>query len=221
MFMHLSPKERFGYVAVAAIILVGGASVAMQKLRRPATIELHETTQPVVSFDHGGSTFGGGKSAKSHESSIGQLIVHVVGEVNRPGIITLPAGARVYDAINAAGGFSQLADSEKINLAAKVVDGTQIDVPARSYQGNGSGVAPNPSGPLHSSRTKQPTGIININSADAPQLTTLPGIGPSFAQRIVDYRTAHGAFHSVDDLLGVQGFGKRRLDQIRDWVTAE
>ena len=148
----------------------------------------------------------------------GQIIVHVAGAVNYPGIIALPFGSRVYDAIQDAGGPSGDANLDQVNLAAKLTDGIQVYVPHRGYSPNPA--QETPSGPLHSRRTKQPSGLVDINSADVAQLTTLPGIGASLAQRIIDYRNEHGTFRAVDDLLGVQGLGQRRLDQIRPWLAA-
>jgi len=222
MFMQLSPKERFGYVALGALVLIGSSFVLGQTLRRPAAINLHETQQPPVSFDHGPSPYGGSKSsAAPSEPNSGQLIVHVVGAVARPGVVSLQSGSRVLDAIQAAGGFAQGANVEGVNLAARAQDGTQIYVPYLGSSPVPGIVVPNTGGSIHSSRVKAPSGVVNINTADVSLLTTLPGIGNSFAQRILDYRQEHGSFRSPDDLLSVQGFGKRRLEQVRQWVTAE
>lgn len=220
MFMQLSPKERFGYVALGAIVLTGFGFIVGQKLRRPAAINLQETKQPPVSFDHGPSPYGASSQSKQAEQSGKQLIVHIVGAVARPGIIAVPQGSRVYEAVQAAGGFSGDANTDAVNLAAKVQDGTQIAIPYLDGPGSSTGGMPVNPGHLHSNRSKQPPGIVNINTADTSQLTSLPGIGNSFAERIIEYRTEHGSFRSPDDLLSVQGFGKRRLDQIRQWVSA-
>jgi len=216
--MHLSPKERFGYVALGAIFLAGGGFIAAQKLRRPAAIELHETPQPPVHFDHGTSRSSGTPAMGFDRGALAQIVVHVAGAVNRPGLVALPPGSRVYDAVREAGGPSEDANIDQVNLAAKATDGSQVYVPHRGMPGGAPG-APM-TGPLHSSRSKQPSGMVDINSADSNQLMTLPGVGTSLAQRIVDYRTEHGTFHTVDDLLAVQGFGKRRLDEVRQWLTA-
>ena len=219
MFMHLSPKERFGYVALGAILLLGGGFIAAQKLRRPATINLHETEQPPVTFDHGPSRATESLPTRTSETSGSQIIVHVAGAVNRPGLVALPPGSRVYDAVREAGGPTEDANVDGVNLAAKAIDGSQVYFPRRGLSGGPSlGTAPPTS---RSSRVKQPSGVIDINSADTSQLQTLPGIGTSMAQRIVDFRTEHGTFRSVEDLLAVQGFGKSRLEKIRQWLTAE
>ena len=219
MFMHLSPKERFGYVALGAIILTGAGFVAAQKLRRPAAIELHETQQPPVSFDHGTSKPAERTSGHRETGTSSQLIIDVAGAVNRPGVIAIPAGSRVYDAIREAGGPTEDANIDQVNLAAKAVDGSQIYVPRRGF--GGSGAPSTPTGSIRSDLRKQPTSVVDINSADATQFSTLPGVGKTLAQRIVDYRAEHGTFRGVDDLLAVQGFGKHRLDQVRQWLTAD
>jgi competence protein ComEA len=134
----------------------------------------------------------------------------VAGWVRHPGVYELPSGARVIDAIEAAGGPRRGAALEPLNLAAPLVDGTQILVPKR-------GQAP-PTGTA-STAAGTPGGLINVNTASAAELEALPGIGEVLSQRIVDYRTEHGPFASVEDLLDVSGIGEAILADIRDLVT--
>ncbi len=137
------------------------------------------------------------------------LLVHVSGAVRRPGLVALPPGARVVDAVAAAGGPAGTADQGAVNLAAPVVDGQQVVVPAR-------GAAP-------SSASAAATGAsgtrVSINSATAEQLESLPRIGPALAARIVAHRTEHGPFRSVDQLGEVGGIGPKILAGLRDAVT--
>lgn len=158
----------------------------------------------------------------------GQVVVHVAGAVASPGVVTLDEGARVADAIDAAGGLAQEADPDQLNLARPLTDGEQVRVPrvgedASAWQGTsgqagasagggGGGQAPGAAGPA-------PSGSVNLNTADAAELETLPGIGPALAQRIIDYRTEHGAFTSVDELTSVSGIGSARLEALRDLVS--
>jgi competence protein ComEA len=143
------------------------------------------------------------------------LVVHVVGQVRRPGLYRLRDGARIADAVHRAGGALRDADLAAVNLAAPLVDGVQVVVPARSPDGtapsaagtSGGGVA-GPGGPL-----------LSLSSATVEQLDELPGVGPITAQKIVDYRTEHGPFASVDDLDAVPGIGPTRIEQLRDLVT--
>jgi competence protein ComEA len=141
------------------------------------------------------------------------VVVDVVGAVRRPGLYRLDDGARVADAVARAGGATRKADLALINLAAPLADGEQVVVPRRSAgatapTGAGSAAAGAPtSGPVH------------LNTATLEQLDSLPGIGPVTAQKILDYRTKHGAFSSVDELDAVPGIGPSRMDQLEDLVA--
>ena len=138
-----------------------------------------------------------------------KLVVHVVGQVFRPGLYSLPDGSRVDDAISKAGGPRPRAALEAVNLAAPVADGQQIVVPSSRQAaqalagGTGGGGA---------------SGRVHLNSATLEQLDELPGIGPVTAQKILDYRTEHGAFGSVEELDAVPGIGPATLAELRDLV---
>jgi len=136
------------------------------------------------------------------------LVVDVAGAVRRPGLYHLARNTRVADAIASAGGFTRRADRVAVNLAAPVADGEEIVVPARGAgtTGASSGAGPSPTAPL------------DLNSATLEQLDALPGIGPTTAQKILDYRQAHGPFHAVGDLDAVPGIGQGRLEQLKGLV---
>ena len=137
------------------------------------------------------------------------LVVDVAGQVRRPGLYSLRAGSRVDDAIVAAGGATRKAQLDAVNLAAPIADGEQIVVP-----GSGAGgVAADPS-PAGSS----PSAPLDLNSATLEQLEALPGIGPVTAQKILDYRQQHGAFHAVAELEGVSGIGPAHMAQLQGLV---
>lgn len=133
-----------------------------------------------------------------------ELVVAVSGKVHRPGLVRLPPGARVADAIEAAGGALPEAELDQLNLARKVTDGELIAV--------GVPPPPDPAGAPGG-------GPLNLNTATAAQLETLPGIGPALAQRIIDYRTAHGPFTSVGQLREVPGIGEARFAELEPLVT--
>ena len=137
-----------------------------------------------------------------------KLVVHVVGGVRRPGLYRLEDGSRVDDAIRMAGGPRPKAALELINLAAPVADGQQVIVPLKGKDG-AVAAAEVPGAP------PQP---VHLNSATLEELDTLPGIGPVTAQKILDYRTEHGAFSSVDELDAVPGIGPARLAELKDLV---
>jgi competence protein ComEA len=137
-----------------------------------------------------------------------KVLVHVVGAVREPGLYRLDDGSRVDDAIRAAGGAKPKAALELVNLAAPVADGQQVIVPLLGKAAaGGAAVAPGaPPQPVH------------LNSATLEDLDTLPGVGPVTAQKILDYRTEHGAFSSVDELDSVPGIGPARLAELRKLV---
>ena len=140
-----------------------------------------------------------------------QLAVHVAGHVRHPGLVRLPAGSRVADAIHAAGGATSGANLDAINLARKLTDGEQVLVP-------GPGDPAPPSQPGTAPAPGTPTTPLDLNTATVEQLDTLPGVGQVTAGRIVAYRTAH-PFTTVEELLEVPGIGQRRFDQLKDLVT--
>lgn len=137
--------------------------------------------------------------------------VDVVGAVQQPGLYYLERSARVEDAIAAAGGLAPDADREAVNLAARVLDEQQIRVPRIGEAMETGGSAPPPA-------AAQP---LNLNTADLAALDALPGIGPVMAQRIVEYRTAHGPFRSVEQLQDVSGIGEATLEGLRELVIVK
>jgi competence protein ComEA len=157
-------------------------------------------------------------------STTGAIVVDVVGAVRRPGVVTLPATARVLDAIRAAGGATAGADLVRLNLAAKLGDGARVAVPVFGH-------APPAIDPSAVSGASDPTGDgataaggeagapINVNRASEAQLEALPGIGPTLAAAIVEERQRNGPFRSADDLTRVHGIGPGRLAQLRDFVA--
>ena len=158
---------------------------------------------------------GSGADTGPEPSSGTGLLVHVVGEVAEPGLVTLPEGARVADAVEAAGGVTRKADLTAVNLARTVVDGEQLHVPQPGEPvvgvpaPPGSGGRGSPGGPALAG------GTVDINAADVVAMEALPGVGPSIAQAIVEWREANGPFASVDELDDVPGIGPATLDEIR------
>ena len=137
------------------------------------------------------------------------VFVHVAGAVRRPGLYRLAGGSRVADALRRAGGPTSKAQLELVNLAARVADGEQVLVPRRNsiVAAPGSPSATGAAGPVH------------LNTATLEQLDSLPGVGPVTAQKILDHRSEHGAFGSVDELDAVSGIGPARLEQLRELVA--
>ena len=148
------------------------------------------------------------------------IVVHVAGEVKNPGVYTLPSGARMIDAVTAAGGATARADLEVINLATPLIDSSQIYVPAKGVAAHTTFARPQPgiNGVVSSSNSANASGLVNINRASVTELDSLPGVGPSTAQAIVEYRVAHGPFGSPEDLLNVKGIGPAKFEAMRKFV---
>jgi competence protein ComEA len=145
------------------------------------------------------------------------VIVYITGAVPRPGIYALPEGSRVQDGIAAAGGFLAEAERTDINLAAFLIDGEELDIP---FVEGGSPVLPtpvenNPVLPDSGSSSE----LIDINTASSAELETLPGIGPTTAQKIIEYRQTNGAFVSIEDIINVSGIGPGLYERIKDLIT--
>lgn len=171
-----------------------GVAVLVSVIVSPATTTAVARQEPAASGDPG--TEIGGL----------EIFVHVLGAIEHPGLYGLTEGDRAVDAIAAAGGYTDDADRSFLNLARFVIDGEQIRVPA---VGEVPAAAPG--------MTAQ--GLVNLNTADATALETLPRVGPALAARIIDWREANGRFSSIEDLLNVSGIGTKTFDGLKDLVT--
>lgn len=142
------------------------------------------------------------------------IVVQISGAVPRPGVYALPKGARVQDLISAAGGFLAEAEKETINLARSLEDGERLDI---AYVEGFSPVIPTPQEAVIASTSD--TNLININTASSFELDTLPGIGPTTAGKIIDYREKNGPFTSTESIVNVSGIGPATYERIKDLIT--
>ncbi len=140
------------------------------------------------------------------------MIVHITGAVPRPGVYALPQGARVQDGISAAGGFLAEAEKTNINLAQALEDGEKLDIPFIE------GASPVLVTPLPEVETIT-TELVNINTASIAELDTLPGIGPTTAQKIIHYREQNGPFVNIEDIVNVSGIGPASYERLKDLIT--
>lgn len=199
--MELGQRYR-GYITLTLVCAIAFGSYLLYERRpRPEAIEIIEPTV--------------GPTAT--EASIQ---VHVAGAVRDPGVHALPPHCRLIDALEAAGGLTDDADREQLNLADYVWDGQRVFVPRV-----GTPPPPSPTPGRAQSTEAEPgdrgSGPININTASAADLETLPGIGPVYAQRIIAYREANGPFSDPAQIMQIEGIGRTRYERIEDKITVQ
>jgi len=193
-------------LGIVCVIIVG--IIYIFATNRPSS-----TIEPAnVIYTHEAEAYQLPDVAEEIEDVFATIIVHIVGEVNNPQVLELPYGARVNDALQMAGGATEYADLSRVNLAAVLRDAMQVVIPAIGDDTADvfvyDGVQPQAAA----------TGLININTATAAELQTLPGIGPARAQSIIDLRESMGGFTAIEDLLRVSGIGTAIFEGLRDMV---
>ena len=211
--VRVAPGRRAAWslwvVGLLAALLVVGSTWSGRPQVEPAPVEPAPAESPAASpaAESPAATPPAGVTADSAAT----VVVSVVGSVARPGLVTLPEGARVADAVTAAGGLLPDADPASVNLAAVVSDGQQVavGVPGAVAAGGTVGGTDAPSG----------AGPVDLNAATAPDLDALPGIGPVLAQRIVEHRERNGPFRTVEQLDDVPGIGPATYAELAELVT--
>lgn len=193
-------------VGLLAGVIIGVGGLALTNQTRPAAIVIEPpppTPLPTIT------------------PTPGPVLVYVNGEVAQPDLYQLPADGRVVDAIQQAGGFTRQAHQDVVNLAHPLHDGMQIYVPKLDEVGAGQPAII--SAPDLATNAGNGLGVatdkVNINTADAPALQVLPGVGPAMAQRIIEYRETNGPFTTIEEITNVSGIGPTRLEQLRDLIT--
>jgi competence protein ComEA len=214
-----------GRVAAGAVAAVVALAIGWWVTRPPAPpVEADLPVESTTVAAAGGVAPTAASASSTSSTEPTELIVHAAGAVVRPGVYRLPPGSRVADVIEAAGGLSPDADGDRVNLAAPVADGERVYVLRRgeaSVPSAPEGVAPTtgPPGTGGGGEGEGTAELVDLNTATAEQLDTLPGVGPATAEAILSYRTEHGPFTSVDELLDVRGIGDAKLAELRDRVT--
>lgn len=209
----ISRARALTYAALVVVALVLGGKLLLGSGGASEGSDDGGSAFAALVADSGGAATSAGAGLQEEAGAGAELLVHVAGAVRRPGLYRLREGSRVDDAIRRAGGPRPKAALDMVNLAAPVGDGQQVLVPlrtgARTAVSSGAGAASGAAA----------AGPVSLNSASLEDLDGLPGVGPVTAQKIVDYRTEHGAFRSVEELDAVPGIGPARMAELRDLVT--
>ncbi len=210
--LRFSRQQLVGLAVLAFLIILGAAFLVW---RSKPTVQVEKISErPSTSQADGQKQKAPNKPSPSNPSPK-MLFIHVAGSVRKPGVYELPEGKRVVDAIAAAGGSAPGAELDALNLAARLTDSQKIFVPKKGQ------APPNPTG-VDAGLSPADSGsgeLIDLNQASLQQLDTLPGVGPVMAQRILEYREAHGGFKSVGELRQVEGIGPKKYDQLKSKVT--
>ena len=223
IILNLSKKKKIILSIVISIIFVLVLIYVYQNLYEEDTEILltNETNELSSEMNENSNEDSMNLNSKETEETV---VVHVIGEVNNPGVVTLPEGSRIIDAINMAGGKTEEADLSKINLAYIVEDGTQIYIPRINEDlnqvnlisdGAGVGVVITDS----NVEENEVDSKVNINTASKEKLETLPGVGETTAQKIIDYREANGKFKTIEDIKNVSGIGDAKYESLKDKIT--
>lgn len=209
--LKLTPREQKLVLLLCILLILG--FILRFTLPEPGSVEIKKNGEEegALESSSGSNLADPGNSTLIEEN---QVVVHVSGAVSKPGVYTLPEGARVIQALEMAGGPLKEADLEGINLAQPLYDGQQARIP---FKPNAAEVG------MDSAREIQaymhPDGKININLADQAQLESLPGIGSVKSQSIIHYREQNGPFRQIEDLVKVSGIGDKTLENIKDLIT--
>ena len=215
MLDNLTKKQKIIVIAIAGIVAIGIMYFIYNKnqVKEDINIENEILVNNVITNEN--------------NTNDDIVIIHITGSVKNPGIVKLKEGSRIEDAIEAAGGLTENADITKVNLAYVVEDGTKIKIPSASEEDIGDeDIIDSKSGDniiieenaVPSNNSPQ---TININKATEKEFETLPGIGPSLASKIIEYRNQNGKFESIEDIKNVNGIGDNKYEKINDLITVK
>jgi competence protein ComEA len=215
--VQLSRRQIIAYVAVAAVVAAIGVRYLVLPKSAGPTAAGAVVLAPVASPS---PPSAGAASSGAAASAAPDVVVYVCGAVRSPGVVRLRAGSRVTDALEVAGGPTAKAELAAVNLAAPVTDGEQIVVPERGAAAVAAAPASGASGSSAAGAgAGVPGALINVNTASLEQLDQLDGVGPSTAQKIIDYRSANGGFKTIDEIKNVPGIGDAKFAAMKDSIT--
>ena len=215
MLDNLTKKQKIIVIAIAGIVVIGIMYFIYNKnqVKEDINIENEILVNNV--------------STNENNTNDDMVIIHITGSVKNPGIVKLKEESRIEDAIEAAGGLTENADITKVNLAYVVEDGTKIKIPSASEEDIGDeDIIDSKSGDNiiieeNTISSNNSTQTININKATEKEFETLPGIGPSLASKIIEYRNQNGKFGSIEDIKNVNGIGDSKYEKIKDLITVK
>ena len=209
---NLSNQEKIVIIVLLILIIVGVGIVLSKSINREDNFIVNRASDisennPVI------------------QKEVPPLIIHITGAVKNPGVYQLKSTDRIVDAVKIAGGETEEANLDLINLAALLKDGQKIIVPSKIYNENGEEInknIDNNTGVMYSSSSSGSiSGKININTANATMLQALPGIGPVLSERIVEYRNQNGFFGVIDDIKDVSGIAEKKFEGIKDLICVQ
>lgn len=196
------------------VILQNGTSEENDRAEADAA-----TTDPDASSSEEGEDSGGEPAdAEAYSGDSSAVCMYICGAVLNPGVYELSSSARIYELVELAGGLTEDADEQSVNLAQYAEDGGMIWIPTKEESAAGV-TAPAAADSAASSSAEADSGKVNINTADASELTTLNGIGDSKAAAIIAYREAHGGFQSIEEIMQVDGIAEGTYEKIREYIT--
>ncbi len=212
--LNLDKKQQLVFLILMLVIIVETGFIMADRLFPPL---FSDNTGMELEIPVGDppDEYGEEEKNSAEEEAEEPIKVYVTGQVKKQGVVTLPPGSRWEDAVNAAGGLTDQADSLRINLAKKVSDGEALYIPKIGDEDIPSIASSNSDG---SGGGKQK---INLNTADANTLDQLPGIGPSRAQKIIEYREENGPFKAIEDIKKITGIGEKIFENLKDDITVD